>query len=94
MQIERQLAEVDRPGDEEVGLLRLGEQEQVGDVAAHPVELVGDDRDGLGPFDRVVAEHLEVAAGDRDRRPQLVGDVVEEATLRREALLEAARPCR
>ena len=36
----------------------------------------------------IVAEHLEVAAGDRDRRPQLVGDVVEEPALRREARLE------
>ena len=42
----------------------------------------------LGPLGRIVAEHLEVPAGDRDRRAQLVGDVVEEPPLGAEALVE------
>ena len=73
--------EVDVLEPQEVGPLGLGEREQVLDEAAHAVELVGDELDGLAPLLRVVAEQLEVAADDRDRRAQLVAGVADEGAL-------------
>ena len=70
-------------------MLGPGQHEQIVDVPAHAVELVGDQRDRLGSLCRVVAEHLEVSADDRDRGAQLMGDVVEERPLRRERFVEA-----
>ena len=86
--------EVERAGAQEVGLLGLGEQQQVVDEARHPVELVGHERDGLLALARVVAEQLEVAADDRDRRAQLVAGVDDERALARERGLRAGRASR
>ena len=46
-----------------------------------PAELVERDLDLLRGLPVQPSQHLEVAAGDRDRRAQLMGDVVEEALL-------------
>ena len=87
-QLRHQLARIDRAEGQEVGLLGLSEQPQVADVTVHAVELIGDDGDRLGPLSRIVAEHLEVPPGDRDRCAQLVRHVVEEPALGAEALIE------
>ena len=76
-----QRADVDRVEIEEVGFLAAGEEQQVLDDPAHPVELVGDERERLAPLLRVVLEQLEMAAHDRQRRLQLVRRVVGEAAL-------------
>ena len=69
---------------QEVPVLGVGEHEQIVDIAVHPVELVVDQRGGLGALVRIVAGELEVPPYDRDRRAQLVGDVVEELALANE----------
>ena len=58
---------------QEVGLLVLGEEQQVFDDPRHPVELVDDERERRLPLLGVVVEQLEVAADDRERRPAARG---------------------
>ncbi len=84
-----ELGDIDVLRAQEAGGAGLGEQGDVVDQHVHPVELV--DRELARGFDLVrVArvEQLEVAANDRDRRAQLVADVVEQPTLTVERPLE------
>ena len=83
-----ELAEIDRAEAQELATLGLREDEQVVDVPVHPVELVIDGGDALGPFVRVVVEQIEVPLHDRDRGPQLVRHIVEELALLGEAHIE------
>ena len=76
-------------GAEEVGPVALGEQDQVADQPRHPVDLVEQQRPGLGHLGRVVGvEQLEVAAQHGQRRLQLVAGVVEELALADERRLQ------
>jgi hypothetical protein len=56
------------------GVIRPNERGHVVDDPPHPAELVDEDVDRFGQLlrRRVRAQHLEVAAADRDRRLQLV----------------------
>ena len=83
-----EVAVVDGLEPQEVRLLRLGEHQQVSDRSAHPAELVEHDGHRLLALDRVVAERLEVALGDGERGPQIVGDVVEELSLGAESAVQ------
>ena len=78
-QLVGQGAELDLVHAQEVAALGLGEQQQVVDEAAHAVQLVRDQRDRLPSLLGVVAEQLEMAADDRDRRAQLVRGVLTNA---------------
>ena len=77
-----QRGEVDAVEAQEIGLLGLGEHEQVVDDARHPVDLVEDQRHCLAVLVGVVAEQLEVPADDRQRCAQLVTGVIDEPALR------------
>ena len=80
-QLVRELVDVDVLQPQEVGPLGLRERQQVVDEAAHPVQLVGDEGDRLAPLLGVLAQQLEMAADDRDRRAQLVARVGDEVAL-------------
>ena len=81
--------EVDVAHLHEVRLLGLGEQEQVVDEARHAVKFVADQLDRVAALVGIVAEQLEVAADDRDRRAQLVPGVGDEFLLHGERRLQA-----
>ena len=83
-----QLGELDRLRGDEVGALGLGEQQQVLDDAAHPVELVRDETYRLLAVGGIVAHQLQMAAHDGDGRTQLVPRVVDELPLRGERALQ------
>ncbi len=80
--------EVDRSETQEVGPVGLGEDEQVVDHPAHPVELVHDEVERLPPRLGVVLEDLQVPSDDRDRGPELMAGVVDEVPLRGEGDLQ------
>jgi hypothetical protein len=73
---------------QEVGLLGLGEHDEVVHDPAHPLQLIGDQGGGVAPVGRVVAHQLQVPADDRDRRAELVAGVVQEPPLSGEGRLQ------
>ena len=81
--------QADGRGGEEVGAVGLGEQDQVADQPRHPVDLVEQQRAGLGDLVGVVGvEQLEVTLQHGERRLELVAGVVEELPLADERELE------
>jgi len=65
-----QVAKVQRLEVKKVGMIRLGEHEQVVDDVHHPVDLVGDQGDGFLPLlgSLVESEQFRVAPDDRQWR--------------------------
>ena len=88
LELVRQRLDVHGLEPEEVGLLGLGQKQEVVDDAAHAVELVHHQRDRLAALLRVAFEELEVSPDDRDGRLELVAGIVDEVPLRLERSFE------
>ena len=88
-QLVREELEVDPLAAEEVRMLGLGEQLEVVDDPADPVELVEDERGRRPPLLRVVPEELQVASTYRQRVAELVARVLDELPLALEDGLES-----
>ena len=69
-------------GDREARTSEPREVEQIGDQPLEPIGLGADDPRRLGRRDRLLLERLRVPADRGQRRPQLVADRLEEASLR------------
>ena len=78
---------------QEIGTLRTGQQREVFDETAHPVELVGHELDGRpalgGILGVLLGEQLEVSAHDRDRSAEVMAHVAHELSLARECIRQS-----
>ncbi len=91
--LEHHLTKIYRVGVKEVGTLGHGQQEEVVDDTAHPVDLVDDQTDGVPTLRgcRICVDRLSMTADHRQRCSQLVTGVVEELPLRLERPFETGK---